>query len=327
MKKKVNAIHYIFIILIISIITSCSLNKEVEDLVFNSETVQNEDVSNQNPTDEQDEDFSNDISIYDIKNEDLYKYLNINNNIVSLAYNTNKDSTINRTINIYGKILTSDDTKTIESILTGKFEKIILYSGESIVAETLTYNIRAFKAESGCDFELELKIDDLLVEQQNIIITSIEFVITNELSFKMKTDNYYLTKYNELENSVKIIDCPLSLVNPVKPDTTFRVTYTFLTANNNYNENFDLSIEIPMKLNEFIEVKSIEYYEDDKMKLEVEEVLNSQMTLNQKRNLKVITVAVDYQKLSDSQIIIQPLIKLDIIGEYQQIGPYEPLIL
>jgi hypothetical protein len=152
-------------------------------------------------------------------------------------------------------------------------------------------------------------------------------ILTNELSFKKETDNFYLTKYNELENNVKIIDCPLSLVNPVKANSSFRVTYTFLTANNNYNENYDLSLEIPMELNNFIEIKSIEYYEDEEMKLEVEEALNNQMTINQKRNLKVITIVVDYNKLSDSEIIIQPLIKLDIIGEYQQIGPYKPLIV
>jgi hypothetical protein len=73
MKRILNLIFYIFIILMI---TACS-NKEVKEHVFNSETMQNEDNDlNENPIDKQHEDFSNDISIYELKNEELHEYFN-----------------------------------------------------------------------------------------------------------------------------------------------------------------------------------------------------------------------------------------------------------
>ncbi|MGF7144240.1 hypothetical protein HNQ56_002671 [Anaerotaenia torta] len=270
----------------------------------------------------------NEDSIYNLKEDEIPQYLKLDDTIVSILYNTNGNSKINRTLSIFGKVLTSDKSDKIKDALTSRFLKISLFSDERIICEATDYHVKTLDINGLCTFELVLDVEKLLCDEENIRINSVKFEQSENSSFVLNTAFYYITQYNELENNVKIIDCPISFMQPIQENSSFAVAYTFLTANPRFNDSYDINIELPKGLEDYLEIKSVEYYEDNKMKEDVNEILKYDMTLQQKKDLKVFTInVVFYKKSFHSPMYLQPVINLNIIGDYQKIGPYVPMIV
>ncbi|MBP1755973.1 MAG: hypothetical protein H6Q59_2371 [Firmicutes bacterium] len=316
----------IILVIICLLFTACSNADNIkDDIKVSQNTIPDND--NQSKLSDLEQPISK-ISFNDLKKEEYVNYISIDNYIVSTLYNTNANSEINKTISIYGKVQTSDDPQSLHDALSNRFSKITLKSGNDIVLESDEYYVNICKVYGENAFELVLNVNDLFFynEDENIAITSVLFKQLDDYSFSLDTNNFFLGIYNELENHVKIIESPTSYIEMIEKDKNFTTSYTFLTVNENYNKNYDVYIEIPKDLKKDVEIISLDFKEDDKMKKEVEKILNFEMTLQQKQNLKVITINVIYKKLSDKIIFLKPNIKLNIAGDNQIIAPYVPLV-
>lgn len=68
------------------------------------------------------------VDILELDETAVVNAMNFDHYVVSLIHNTNEEVPINRTVDVYGVLLTENDCDTVKSALTNRFSAINLYS-------------------------------------------------------------------------------------------------------------------------------------------------------------------------------------------------------
>ncbi|WP_148258377.1 hypothetical protein [Mahella australiensis] len=315
MGKKNLVISLCVCIMVIFLFSACSNQSNVNLNKDNSNTK----APIQSPN-------ANLLSVYEINDSNLRTIMSLRDYIVSIAYNTNSTVNINNTIGVYGSIAVDGSASDVADALKGRFNKIVLYSGDTIFLTSTSYSVETYKGENGFNFVLNLSAGELankvIDTAKEIQITKVKFQLQGDDSFELVPECYYITPYTELKNGVSIIESPTAPMTHLDTNTSFRVSYVFMTYNPVFNENFKANILYPSSFSNYLRVSDIIVSENNDMKNELLKSLSTDLTAKQKQALKVYDIGVTYQKKTNNHIVIQPLLKLDITNHEQQISPF-----
>lgn len=256
---------------------------------------------------------------HDLYIADLKSCLNLSDFVACIPYNTNEQSDINRTVEIYGMINVNQTDTEVKDFFTSKFDEINLYYGEDCILSSNSYSVGTQTNEDKSYLiKFSLNIEELDISYGEYKIDRIEFVSDNEKT--EYTVSYYLNVYSEEQNLVKIIESPTAPYMSLNTGEELTVCYYFLTANDSFNKDFELKTLLPDELAQYIKIQDLQIYEDSNMLNSVADALSNEMTAQQRENLKVYAVEITYLRLTDKHIVISPVFKLDITGSEQSMG-------
>lgn len=260
-------------------------------------------------------------SISDLNGKELSDVISIEDNCTALAINTNDEFEMNHSISVYGKFLISDEAEELKTKIGEKINKVSLYSNDDIIvsAQRMTWNF--MKADQGIEFVLNIPVEKDCNYSDTIEVTSITFDTPTE-SFDKELGTYYLMPYSDVDNKVRVVESPSAPRVIADKESRYAYSYVVLTANPEFNKDFKANIILPEKCKKYVEVNSIEIEKNSEMAKELKETLKGDLTLQQKKDLKVYSINVIYHFIKGERVILQPLIELDITGEKQIIAPF-----
>ena len=136
-----------------------------------------------------------------------------------------------------------------------------------------------------------------------------------------------LTFYREEQTKTNIIESPTANAAAIAKNEFLVVNYMFLCANEKAKDNFNVSFEIPEKIETMVGTSLLEIEEDKEMTKTAISALYLDLTPEQRESLKVYKMLVSFTKKTDRGFIVQLLFDTDILGEHQYIGAFCPLII
>lgn len=274
-----------------------------------------------------DDSYSAKVNILELDETDVVNAMNFDHYAVSLIHNTNEEVPINRTVDVYGVLITENDCDTVKSALTNRFAVINLYSnGEKIITAN-EYTVDAITAEDSTLFTLHLVVDSSPYIDGTHSIEKIEFIYSSGTTVSKEVEAFTLTFYHEEQNKTNIIESPTANAVAIAKDEFFVVNYLFLCANRNANDSFNVSFDIPENIEKVVDASLMEIAKDEDMTETALAELYLDLTPEQRNSLNVYKISVSFTKTTDKGFILQLLFATDILGEHQYMGAFCPLII
>ena len=100
------------------------------------------------------------LNIREMDEKALIEAMNFNDYTVSVLYNTNDQVPLNRTVDIYGVVMVSNDEVSVKDTLTNRFSEIRLYDQKRCIITSKEYSVDTIALENGILFTLHLVIDN-----------------------------------------------------------------------------------------------------------------------------------------------------------------------
>ena len=286
----------------------CSCNK-------NENNYSNVEINNMSITDAE---F---VSIKEKNGMELSDLISFDNYCSFVSLNTNNDVKQNTTISICGTFFVSDTISELNCILSEKINGITLYSNEKKVLYSSNFSWVLTQADKGVNFELIITPAEIDLFDEIIKLTEIEFS-TPIISFTKSLNQYYLMPYYDNNNGVKVIESPAAPKLRLEKGAKITLSYIVMTLNSNFNPNFNVNVNYPDECTDIISIEDIVVTENIDMANSVLDQFKLDLTLEQKKSLKVYNINVTYCKNEDVSIVAQPLLNLNISGEEQTISPF-----
>ena len=155
----------------------------------------------------------------------------------------------------------------------------------------------------------------------------IETPLEGEITVSKEVSEFSLTFYREEQTKTNIIESPTANAAAIAKNEFLVVNYMFLCANEKAKDNFNVSFEIPEKIETMVGTSLLEIEEDKEMTKTAISALYLDLTPEQRESLKVYKMLVSFTKKTDRGFIVQLLFDTDILGEHQYIGAFCPLII
>lgn len=246
---------------------------------------------------------------------------------VSLLHNINEEVPINRTVDVYGVLLTESDCDSVKSALTNRFSSLALYSNDMRIITADEYTVDAIPVQEGILFTLHLVVDSVPYVNKTHNIDRVEFAYSSGTTVSKEVSEFSLTFYREEQTKTNIIESPTANAAAIAKNEFLVVNYMFLCANEKAKDNFNVSFEIPEKIETMVGTSLLEIEEDKEMTKTAISALYLDLTPEQRESLKVYKMLVSFTKKTDRGFIVQLLFDTDILGEHQYIGAFCPLII
>lgn len=246
---------------------------------------------------------------------------------VSLLHNINEEVPINRTVDVYGVLLTESDCDAVKSALTNRFSSLALYSNDMRIITADEYTVDAIPVQEGILFTLHLVVDSVPYVNKTHNIDRVEFAYSSGTTVSKEVSEFSLTFYREEQTKTNIIESPTANAAAIAKNEFLVVNYMFLCANEKAKDNFNVSFEIPEKIETMVGTSLLEIEEDKEMTKTAISALYLDLTPEQREFLKVYKMLVSFTKKTDRGFIVQLLFDTDILGEHQYIGAFCPLII
>lgn len=246
---------------------------------------------------------------------------------VSLLHNINEEVPINRTVDVYGVLLTESDCDAVKSALTNCFSSLALYSNDMRIITADEYTVDAIPVQEGILFTLHLVVDSVPYVNKTHNIDRVEFAYSSGTTVSKEVSEFSLTFYREEQTKTNIIESPTANAAAIAKNEFLVVNYMFLCANEKAKDNFNVSFEIPEKIETMVGTSLLEIEEDKEMTKTAISALYLDLTPEQRESLKVYKMLVSFTKKTDRGFIVQLLFDTDILGEHQYIGAFCPLII
>jgi phage antirepressor YoqD-like protein len=260
-------------------------------------------------------------NIMDLNDEEFSNVISFNNNCTFVAVNTNKGFDMNHTVSIYGKFLISDDAKLLKDKIGEKIIKVSLYDEKVLLIGSDNLSWEFTDTNNGVDFVLSVPMEDDFCLSDTVKISKIVFY-TPKASFVKNIEAYYLMPYYDKNNKVRIIESPMTPTDSIEKDSKSAYSYLVMTVNPKFNSKYNVDVQIPEDCKKYVDVDSISIKEDIRMEKDLQTTLNTDLTLQQKKDLRVYDINVVYHFISGDRVVLQPLIKINITGEEQIIAPF-----
>jgi hypothetical protein len=267
------------------------------------------------------------VNVWELDEIALVNAMNFDQYAVSLIYNTNEEIPINRTVDVYGVLLTENECDTVKSALANRFSEIDLYSNGKKIITANEYTVDAITVEEGILFTLHLVVDSVPYIDQTYSIEKIEFAYSSGTTVPKEVSEFSLTFYREEKNKTNIIESPAANAVEIAKGESIVVNYLFLCANTNANDGFNVSFDIPENIETVVDASLMEIVKDEEMTETASSELYFDLTPEQRDSLNVYNVSVSFTKTTDRGFILQLLFDTDILGEQQYMGAFCPLIV
>lgn len=246
---------------------------------------------------------------------------------VSLLHNINEEVPINRTVDVYGVLLTESDCDAVKSALTNRFSSLALYSNDMRIITADEYTVDAIPVQEGILFTLHLVVDSVPYVNKTHNIDRVEFAYSSGTTVSKEVSEFSLTFYREERPRLISLSSPTANAAAIAKNEFLVVNYMFLCANEKAKDNFNVSFEIPEKIETMVGTSLLEIEEDKEMTKTAISALYLDLTPEQRESLKVYKMLVSFTKKTDRGFIVQLLFDTDILGEHQYIGAFCPLII
>lgn len=267
------------------------------------------------------------VDILELDETAVVNAMNFDHYAVSLIHNTNEEVPINRTVDVYGVLLTENDCDTVKSALTNRFSAINLYSNGKKIITANEYTVDAIEVEDGILFTLHLIVDSVSYIGETYNIEKIEFAYSSGTTVPKEVGEFSLTFYREEQNKTNIIESPTANAVALAKDEFLVVNYLFLCANTNAKDSFNVSFDIPENIEAVLDASLMEIVKDEDMTETALSELYLDLTPEQRNCLNVYKMSVSFTKTTDKGFILQLLFDTDILGEQQYMGAFCPLII
>ena len=267
------------------------------------------------------------VDILDLDETAVVNAMNFDHYAVSLIHNTNEEVPINRTVDVYGVLLTENDCDTVKSALTNRFSAINLYSNGKKIITANEYTVDAIAVEDGTLFTLHLVVDSVPYIDETHNIEKIEFAYSSGITVPKEVGAFSLTFYHEEQNKTNIIESPTANAVAIAKDEFLVVNYLFLCANTNAKDSFNVSFKIPESIETVVDASLMEIVKDEEMTETALSELYLDLTPEHRNCLNVYKMSVSFTKTTDRGFILQLLFDTDILGEQQYMGAFCPLII
>lgn len=293
----------LFMILSILVFSSCNNNINSYDKGA---------VNNSNETD-------NDLKIVECIDFDT------DYSLVSL--NTNKEHDVNRSLFFTGLVLNQKGVtlETLKQKLVDEISSISLKyeKGIFLKSEDLVWTVQ--QEDSKIRFQLKIcNVETDLSGELNL--TSVGLESGGDIIEK-KLSNYYINIYQETDNRVTFAEMPIAPKGLPDIKTSSTLVYKVMTINHDFNSSFNVNLNVPDGLSEFMEIESVSWELDNDFTEEVKETNRNELTLTEYKDLKIYSIFVTYHVKSDCNIVFQPDISIDIANVNQILSPTTPLLL
>lgn len=184
---------------------------------------------------------------------------------VSLIHNINEEVPINRTVDVYGVLLTESDCDAVKSALTNRFSSLALYSNDMRIITADEYTVDAIPVQEGILFTLHLVVDSVPYVNKTHNIDRVEFAYSSGTTVSKEVSEFSLTFYREEQTKTNIIESPTANAAAIAKNEFLVVNYMFLCANEKAKDNFNVSFEIPEKIETMVGTSLLEIEEDKEM--------------------------------------------------------------
>ncbi|MCD8022060.1 MAG: hypothetical protein LUF30_03470 [Lachnospiraceae bacterium] len=266
--------------------------------------------------------------INEYSQNDLTELINPNSYCVSLLYNTNAEKSVNRNLYIYGTIPLRNDAQVVNDAFSALYENIKLYSDEECVFQSNSYTVSSSESDDeGILILFQLTIDEITVDEGIYQIDKIIFETRTGSVTALESNSFWITVYHEENNGVAIMESPSANALSLNLYQFIILDYTFYTVNPESANEFDVSIYMPEKLSDYLDVSISAIATNEDMAELVYNELRYSLSLQQISVLSAYDITVSMTRNTNKHFAVQLLFDVNITGENQLMGAFCPFVV